>query len=1035
MHLPLHPGKEFIHQDKIADLLATVFVSPPTEIDMPADPDGGMLLPHCDDDDLSFWCRQLFNDDHPQSVLPDNFLVGSLPDNLLSFDLSWPNIGEYTDLTSHGNLPPASLPDAPLSEAPQHHQPPTTSSAEICRSAHGSHKNGLPSKIGTRFSKEALKTLRDWLNSHSDHPYPDEEEREMLQRQTGLNKTQISNWLTNARRRRKVQHLRSTSPSVRNNWTGPIDIPRRPNTPAFEINTNLNPLERWVDSPPENEPASVTAIAQAVALNSKISLGLKSPSSFISTDDGSNPSLYNVSSASSAGTSSGASFGSMTRQRGRRRRRRPVPKRKEKLSSAVPLKKFQCTFCTETFGTKYDWQRHEKSLHLSLERWMCAPDGPRVLNPQSNQICCTFCGEVEPSDEHVESHNLLSCMERRPEDRTFYRKDHLNQHLRLMHNVKFLDWSMKSWKVTGPDIRSRCGFCGIVMSDWSARVDHLAEHFRKGETMAAWRGDWGFEAPVLKMVENCIPPYLIENERRSPFPYVATAAPAEIPESAYELIKLELDHFTINHQENTGALPSDDDLRREACRIIFASEVLSLQGISARSSWLRDLLMASDDSSRQAQIAPLRQGSENRLSILKINGEDNLFEQCPLELQLLEFVRAKGCSDLQTIDGAELQQEACRIISRMEEASMTPSSFITNWLIRLITSSTSWLDNFRQRAYLLRTEGTCVKPQPTIHQAQSRELNEIARTQPARTFSGGCSEVIPATVAGQAGAFFLTDANCYRRLFRELTRFVSSAMSPNNPNCHVPSDTEIQHQARCIIFDDDDPWNQTAADNAEWLMRFKRDVGILSSGPGLALDTNAWNLTQGGTGFAPPYAFPNKRMLHATSSTTASVNIPSGTNESTMMTNLTTTSPGSDKIEIFIGNNATPFETNQALLDGYIETFSSRYDRPATVFCSRELESGLVRFVEAEITRGAGFPSDEALKLRGREILGSDKTAADNPSLLERFKVWMMQLCNQWQEEQAVNISSTLPCDVDINLTSAEIDSILADASFDMMLR
>ncbi|EMT74449.1 Homeobox protein 4 [Fusarium odoratissimum] len=963
---------------------------------MPADPDGGMLLPHCDDDDLSFWCRQLFNDDHPQSVLPDNFLVGSLPDNLLSFDLSWPTIGEYTDLTSHGNLPPASLSDAPLSEASQHHQPPTTSSAEICRSAHGSHKNGLPSKIGTRFSQEALRTLKDWLNSNSDHPYPDEEEREMLQRQTGLNKTQISNWLTNARRRRKVQHRRSTSPSVRNNCTGPIDIPRRPNTPAFEINTNLNPLERWVDSPPENEPASVTAIAQAVALNSKISLGLKSPSSLISTDDGSNPSLYNASSASSAGTSSGASFGSMTRQRGRRRRRRPVPKRKEKLSSAVPLKKFQCTFCAGTFGTKYDWQRHEKSLHLSLERWMCAPNGPRVLNPQSHQNCCTFCGEVEPSDEHIESHNLLACMERRPEDRTFYRKDHLNQHLRLMHNVKFLDWSMKSWKVTGPDIRSRCGFCGIVMSNWSARVDHLAEHFRNGNTMAAWRGDWGFEAPVLKMVENFIPPYLIENERRSPFPYVATAAPTESPESAYDL---------------------------------------SLQGIAARTSWLRDLLMASEAINRRAQTAPLRQGSKNRLSILKINGEDNMFEQCPLENQLYEFVWAKGCSVPETLDVGELQQEACRIIRRTEEASTTPSSFIVDWLVRLINSSNSWLHNFRQRAHLPRTEGTCVKPQPTIFQAQRRELNEMARTQSPRMFFGGCSEVIPSTVAGQAGAFFLTDANCYRRLFRELTRFVTSIMSPNNPNCHVPTDAEIQHQARCIIFDDDDPWNQTAADNAEWLLRFKRDVGILSSGPGLSLDTNAWNITHGGTGFAPPYVFPNKRMLHATPSTTASVNIPSGTNDSTMMTNLATTSPCFDKVEIFIGNNATPFETNQALLDWYIEAFPSRYDRPATVFCSRELESGLVGFVEAEIARGAGFPSDEALKLRGREILGSDTTAADDPSLLDKFKAWVMPLCNQWQEQQPVGMSSALPCDSDINPTNTEIDSILADASFDMTLR
>lgn len=31
-----------------------------------------------------------------------------------------------------------------------------------------------------------------------------------------------------------------------------------------------------------------------------------------------------------------------------------------------------------------------------------------------------------------------------------------------------------------------------------------------------------------------------------------------------------------------------------------------------------------------------------------------------------------------------------------------------------------------------------------------------------------------------------------------------------------------------------DPWNLTPADNAEWLRRFKRDVGLLhDSGPGL----------------------------------------------------------------------------------------------------------------------------------------------------------------------------------------------------------
>lgn len=55
------------------------------------------------------------------------------------------------------------------------------------------------------------------------------------------------------------------------------------------------------------------------------------------------------------------------------------------------------------------------------------------------------------------------------------------------------------------------------------------------------------------------------------------------------------------------------------------------------------------------------------------------------------------------------------------------------------------------------------------------------------------------------------------------------SQSPKNPNCHVPSDEEIQHQARWIMYDGDDSWDQTPADYAEWLWRLKRDVGILKN--------------------------------------------------------------------------------------------------------------------------------------------------------------------------------------------------------------
>lgn len=127
-----------------------------------------------------------------------------------------------------------------------------------------------------------------------------------------------------------------------------------------------------------------------------------------------------------------------------------------------------------------------------------------------------------------------------------------------------------------------------------------------------------------------------------------------------------------------------------------------------------------------------------------------------------------------------------------------------------------WLNAFKQRhsqnPKKAHTFVTCDKPETMTRQAQRRRLNAVVQTQPARALSGGCSAVTPAAVAaflggpsgqaGKQGAFLLTDANCYRRLARELTRFVSSTMSPNNPNWHVPTDAEIQHQARWILFDE-----------------------------------------------------------------------------------------------------------------------------------------------------------------------------------------------------------------------------------------
>lgn len=124
-------------------------------------------------------------------------------------------------------------------------------------------------KLGSRFSRDVIRTLKNWLAIHHQHPYPNEDQMAALQSRTGLNKAQLTNWFANARRRGKVQAARPASPQVHPNPSGPIDIIQRPGTPAIRQRTDYkDPLQRWVDSPPEHEPASVRDIARAMEANS-----------------------------------------------------------------------------------------------------------------------------------------------------------------------------------------------------------------------------------------------------------------------------------------------------------------------------------------------------------------------------------------------------------------------------------------------------------------------------------------------------------------------------------------------------------------------------------------------------------------------------------------------------------------------------------------------------------------------------------------------------------------------------------------------
>jgi hypothetical protein len=462
-------------------------------------------------------------------------------------------------------------------------------------------------KAGSRFPRDAVKILKKWLSEHASHPYPNEREKEELKQLTGLRKSQIANWLANARRRGKVTPASGPSSPM----LGAIDIPNV----CPDKMADLGPLDRWKASPPEHEAALMTDIARAITTapmprNASASSlqnlqNSRASSRKASSEDDSNWSAFRAPSVSSFETressNSDFSFASSRSQQSKasrassleRRRRRRAPMTQKAVAQAAKPRSariFQCTFCADAFPAKYDWQRHEKSLHLALERWTCCPEGG-IISTQSGEQKCAFCPELNPSTEHLETHNFATCQEKNVQERTFFRKDHLRQHLKLMHDAKF-NPAMENWKTTNNEIKSKCGFCPSRFTTWQQRADHLAAHFKNGSDMSQWTGRWGFEPHIEKIVENAIPPYLIGHERSSMNPWIARGESGTThafsnmwigtPEDSYQVKsnqiardsscwgrgERELINF-VSDQLALGNVPTDRQLQDHARMVIY----------------------------------------------------------------------------------------------------------------------------------------------------------------------------------------------------------------------------------------------------------------------------------------------------------------------------------------------------------------------------------------------------------------------------------------------------------------------------------
>lgn len=196
---------------------------------------------------------------------------------------------------------------------------------------------------------------------------------------------------------------------------------------------------------------------------------------------------------------------------------------------------------------------------------------------------------------------------------------------------------------------------------------------------------------------------------------------------------MELQYWIMNHLDAAGDHPPDADIQREACRVILSADLAggaasasasmssaappaprttapapaSAAGPSASAvvaptkpspSWLRDLATASPEILQGAMLQTVRGQAENRLTTLRINGKDDIFEGCELERRLRAAVARAARLRPAPLSDREMQAEAARIVRLTEERSSAPSDVVAGWLLRMIYASTEWLQGVKGRA-------------------------------------------------------------------------------------------------------------------------------------------------------------------------------------------------------------------------------------------------------------------------------------------------------------------------------------------------
>ncbi|CAI6333863.1 unnamed protein product [Periconia digitata] len=339
----------------------------------------------------------------------------------------------------------------------------------------------------------ALNCLQNWLSANQHNPYPSAETKRALAQECGITEKQVTTWFTNARAR----HLSPLGASSVSGSDGeeygeseasntPIDamggfafIPDGQQPDRYDRTTSVP--DTSVFSPTARQRSSRRGKKKDYRRSHSVSAPPAPDYTQLPVAANSSEALYSFESGLGVTThsSNATSYSPMA----------------DTLSNdpASKSESWQCTFCRKHLVPK-SWRRHEETQHRPKAQWTCMLRGPRLLfpSPQSDTTAtkCAFCMMVDPPEEHfMQHHRIEECAKRDTSDRTFFRPDHLRQHVKNFHGTGLFDIVQARWKSAAEAGTEgwTCGFCSDKLETWDKRETHIANHFKDGLKMDSWK--------------------------------------------------------------------------------------------------------------------------------------------------------------------------------------------------------------------------------------------------------------------------------------------------------------------------------------------------------------------------------------------------------------------------------------------------------------------------------------------------------------------------------------------------------------------